>query len=338
MTEAPLVTVVVPVRNEEHNLAACLAAIAAQDHPADRLEVLVVDGQSSDRTTEVAAAAFLAHPRLQGRVVHNGPGTIARNLNAGLAEARGSIVCRVDAKSRLAPAHVRRCIEHLAADPQRVNVGGMPVAVVDQDTVSARAIARAYNNRWTTGLSRYKRGGTSGPSDTVYLGAFATDRLRAVGGWDERLLVNEDYELNQRLGAEGIVWFDADLVVGHVHGKATILDLFRRQRELGVGKVRFWRLTGRRPHPRQWVLLLTPALGAVGLLTWAARGRRPGVRLTLGALGATAVLAAAEAAGADDPPATGPVDHAAGTLACAAVGSGWLVGIAEGLLTTRRQP
>ena len=332
MTPRPLVSVVIPVRDEEANIGRCLAAVADQDYPLDRMEVIVVDGSSADRTVEAARAALTAFPDGRGRLLQNEVGTISRNLNAGLADAVGEVVCRVDAKSRIAPDYVRRCVEGLAADENRVVVGGAPVAVVPRDTRVDRAIARAYNNRWTTGLSRYKRGGESGPSDTVYLGTFAAARLREAGGWDPRLLVNEDFELNQRLGREGVVWFDGDLRVGHVHGSRRLRDLFARQRTLGRGKVRYWRLTGRGPQPRQWVLLGAPAGAAVTLVAWSLAGRRPVRRLAAGLLAGAAVLVVLEVGGADEPEADGPLGHAVGALACAAVGVGWLVGIAEDLL------
>jgi glycosyltransferase involved in cell wall biosynthesis len=331
MNDLPLVSVVIPVREEEDTIAGCLGAVAAQDYPPDRLEVIVVDGSSTDRTLEVVAGSISAFPPGTVRVLQNEVGTISRNLNAALRAASGEVVCRVDAKSRIGRDYVRRCVTALTEDPARVVVGGAPVAILPRDTRTDRAIARAYNNRWTTGLSRYKRGGPSGPSDTVYLGAFRTERLRAAGGWDERLLVNEDFELNQRLAAEGVVWFDGDLRVGHVHGSRTLVDLFGRQRRLGHGKVRYWRLTGGRPRPRQWVLLAGPPVAAVGLVAWSLAGSRPGRRLLSGLSAGAAALVALEVVGADEPDAGGPLGHVAGALANVAVGSGWLVGIAEEL-------
>ena len=72
------------------------------------------------------------------------------------------------------------------------------------------------------------------------------------------------------------------------------------------------------------------------MLGWAAIGRRPAARLGLAATAGTAALLALEAYGTDDPPVRGVTGHAAGAVACAAVGVGWLVGVAEGVASGGR--
>ena len=69
---------------------------------------------------------------MHAQLLQNEAGTIAANLNAGLAAASGQVVCRVDAKSRIPRGYVRRCVDGLAADRRRVAVGGSPVAVMEQ--------------------------------------------------------------------------------------------------------------------------------------------------------------------------------------------------------------
>ena len=117
-------------------------------------------------------------------------------------------------------AHVRR---GAPARPDVVVVGGAQIAVARDEDPTARGIARALNNRWGMGMSRYRRGAPSGPSDTVYLGAFRTEQLEAAGGWDEAFDTNQDFELNRRMGELGIVWFEASLEVGY-RPRASLVD------------------------------------------------------------------------------------------------------------------
>ena len=98
MTERTVVTVLIPARNEERDIDDCLRAVLAQDFPHDRLEVVVVDGASTDRTAEVAEKR-LAESSVRSSVVHNPAGTTPSNLNVGLADAAGTYLCRVDARS-----------------------------------------------------------------------------------------------------------------------------------------------------------------------------------------------------------------------------------------------
>src|SRR3989442_8114447 len=89
------VSVIVPCRNEERYIARCLDSIMATDYPSDRLEVLVVDGQSEDRTRAILAEYVARYPII--RVLDN-PGRIQPiALNVGIRAAAGEILMRMDA-------------------------------------------------------------------------------------------------------------------------------------------------------------------------------------------------------------------------------------------------
>lgn len=61
---APRVALIIPVRDEEHNIKTCLKSLFAQDYPSDDLEVWVVDDHSSDRTVSIATELSRHQPRL----------------------------------------------------------------------------------------------------------------------------------------------------------------------------------------------------------------------------------------------------------------------------------
>ena len=326
----PLVTVLVPARNEERHIARCIETIAAQDYPRDRIELLVVDGASTDATVAAAEAAFeqLSLPRAQ--VVANPAGTTPSNLNRGLAEAAGEILCRVDAHSLVPPDYVSRCVSVLTTLPEVAVTGGAQVTVPPSGTALGLGIARALNNRWGMGFSRYRRGAASGPSDTVYLGAFRTADLRSAGGWDERLPTNQDFELNRRMGRRGVVWFDAELEVEYIP-RAGLGAVFRQYRRFGQWKVRYWRMTGDRPRGRQLAIITAPA-GAAAVLALALT--RPRWRAPV-LVGTVAAAAAVEVLGSSRPASPSPAVHAASLATLAAVGTGWLSGIWTELVAGR---
>lgn len=314
-----MISVVVPALDEERDIAGCLAAVAAQDVD-EELEVILVDGCSADRTVEVALAAGTPPPV----VVTNPRRRTSTSLNAGLAVARGDVVVRVDARSRIEPHYVRTCAEVLAERPDVGVVGGAQLAAARSDRAVDAGIARALRNRWATGLSRYRRATRSGPSDTVWMGAFRTDELRALGGWSDEVALNEDYELNERYRRAGmVVWFDARLRSAYLP-RATLADLGRQHFRFGRVKGTWW-ARGTRPSPRQVVLLAAPVAVAGGL---AAVARSQGV-VGAGAL-AVAGLAALDTAGTRDPaPPAARAVAAAGTGVIAAT---WWAGVAVGVV------
>lgn len=286
----PLVTVLIPARDEEANIEACLAAVAAQDWPWERLEVLVVDGSSHDATAELARRALAGLPLARGEVLHNEQGTTPSSLNVGLAEAKGDVVCRVDVRSFIPSHYVRSCVDILRR-PDVAVVGGAQVAraAPGAGTV-ARGIARALCNPWAMGGARYRRRVASGPTDTVYLGAFRTDQLRTAGGWDERLGTNQDYELNRRMGRQGFVWYEASLKVEYCP-RATLRDLARQYRRFGRWKAASWLELHATIVPRQVALVAGPPLGAA--VTWRLLRHRPGLAISVAVAGGLALDVAA---------------------------------------------
>lgn len=331
MSVRPLVTVVIPARDEEGDIERCLRAVLAQDYPAERLEVLVVDGGSTDRTVARARRALAGAPVRHWAVVPNPAATTPSNLNVGLAAASGTVLCRVDARSLVPVHYVSTCVDVLDRRPDVAVVGGAQVAVAPVDGAVAAGIARGLNNRFAMGMSRYRRGAASGPADTVYLGSFRTAEVRAAGGWNESFATNQDFELNRRMARHGLVWFDARLEVGYVP-RSSVAAIHRQYRRFGRWKVRYWRTTGDRPRPRQIALLVTPVLVALPLVRATARGGRRGlVGMAGGAvLAALTVDASGARATAAGTPA-GWTTRAVSILTMAAVASGWLGGVWGGL-------
>ena len=325
MSERPLVTVIVPARNEIRDIGACIEHIGAQSYPLDRIEVVVVDGGSADGTAGAAEAALGARPFHHVAVLTNREATTPSNLNVGLRYATGEIICRVDARTRIEPHYVRTCVQVLTGRPEVAVVGGSQRALARDGSLRARGIARALNNRYAMGGSPYRRALTSGISDTVYLGAFRRKALLDVHGWDERLPTNQDFDLNQRMAARGLVWFDASLRSGYLP-RGSYRELWSQYVRFGGAKVAYWQVTGDRPQRRQVALLAVPFVG-IGGLALAVRRRA----LPWAVVASVVGLVGVERSGADEGRAT-PAEHAAGTLAITCVGTGWLVGAYRSLL------
>lgn len=198
----PLVTVVVPARNEAAHIEACVRSVLGQS-VAGGLELLVVDGRSDDATPALARTAG-------ARVLDNPARTIPAALNVGLAAARGEVVLRFDAHAEMPAGYVSACLRALEEE-RAANVGGW--REVRAAGPWGRAVGTALASRLGVGNSRIWRRPGAGERrrdvETVPLGCFRAEILRAVGGWDERLLANEDFDLNHRLrGRGGRVVFD----------------------------------------------------------------------------------------------------------------------------------
>ena len=146
-------------------------------------------------------------------MVPNPSGQIPSALNAAVRASRHPLIVRVDARSRLPASYVATAVRTLR-DTGAVNVGGVRAA--RGVTHFEQAVAWAMTSPAGVGTSRYNTGGSAGPSDSVYLGAFRREAIEGVGGYDERYLRAEDWEMNFRIrAAGGLIWFQPELRVGY---------------------------------------------------------------------------------------------------------------------------
>ncbi len=204
----PGVSVVLPILNEERFLADAISAILAQEYPGE-LEVILALGPSKDRTDEIAGKLHEMDPRVV--LVSNPTGKTAAGLNAAIAAAKFEIICRIDGHAEISKSYIRDAVEIMQGS-DAVNVGGIMAAVGKNSFENA--VARAMRSPIGVGGARFHVGGSAGPADTVYLGVFKKSALHAAGGYDERFIRAQDWELNFRLReAGGVIWFDPRLAV-----------------------------------------------------------------------------------------------------------------------------
>lgn len=245
----PSLSVVVPVRNGAGHLEAAVRSTLAQDY-AGAFDVVLGVGPSDDDTRALADRLASADDRIA--VVDNPSGRTAAALNAAISASTGEIVARVDAHCEIPPHYLTRAVETLLRTDADV-VGGIQDA--QGDTPFARAVAAAMTSRFGVGDAKFHYGGSSGPTDTVYLGVFRRDALARVGGFDETLVRNQDYELNWRVrDTGGTVWFDPELRVRY-RPRSSVRGLARQYFEYGA-----WKREMLRRHPRslRWRHLAAP--------------------------------------------------------------------------------
>lgn len=197
----PFVTVVVPCRNEEKHIGGCLESILANDYPNDRLEILVLEGRSEDRTGEIVAGYSARYPII--RQVENPGKNIPAAMNLGIQEARGETIIKMDAHSTFQRDHISLCVayqEKYGAE----NVGGICKMKPGANTATARAIVLGLGSRFGSGNALVKVGIDKPTwSDAAAFGCFKKELFLRIGLFDERLLSSSDLDMNLRIRASG---------------------------------------------------------------------------------------------------------------------------------------
>ncbi|MDQ3771532.1 MAG: glycosyltransferase family 2 protein [Actinomycetota bacterium] len=252
--DGELATVVIPALDEELFIARCLDSVLAQDH--EHLEILVVDGGSSDRTLDIIRSYSRADSRIE--LLHNAAGAIPKSLNLALSQARGGWLVRIDAHSTVPSHYVRKALSHLRTN-QWGGVGGRKDGV--GVTPSGQAIAAAMGSFFGVGNSTYHHGTELQVVEHVPFGAYPTELLRELGGWNEELHANEDFELDYRIRLHGLqLLFDPEMRINW-HCRQSVSELFKQYRRYGRGKARVGRL-----HPKS--LRLRQVLPSVQVACW----------------------------------------------------------------------
>jgi hypothetical protein len=207
--ELPLVSVVIPVRNDAARLRRCLESVAQSTYPANKIEVLVADNGSSDESPDVATeagATLLRFPDIR----------VAEVRNRAAKAARGDILVFVDADHELDSAWI-------------------PLAVEDLRTSVAGAVGAAYyapaDGTWVQKMYDSFRRRTPGLRRVEWLGSGSLAVWRSVfqrvGGFDERLETCEDVDFCQRLRrGQHVLYSDDRLRSVHLGDPRTLRALF----------------------------------------------------------------------------------------------------------------
>ncbi|MEA2144558.1 MAG: succinoglycan biosynthesis protein ExoA [Solirubrobacteraceae bacterium] len=315
-------SVLMPVLNEEGHIRDSVAAMRSQ-HFAGRLEFLVVDGGSSDRTREILRELAAADPRI--RVLDNPRRIASSGLNVALCHARGRYVARMDAHTEYQENYVALGIRRLR-DGDTAWVSGPPVPV-GRGPVS-RAVALALRSPLGRGGSRKWAAQAGEPAreyaldSGVFAGVWERETLLACGGWDEDWTVNQDSEMAGRFLLAGEQLICLTGMAAFYTPRDSLPGLWRQYLRYGEFREK---TAVRHPDTLRRSHLLAPGLVSATVAALISprpvrRAARAALVLYLGALGASAWQASTWASDPADAALVAPVlatmhyAHGVGTL------------------------
>ncbi|HEY9770037.1 MAG TPA: glycosyltransferase family 2 protein [Coleofasciculaceae cyanobacterium] len=229
VSKNPSVSIIIPTYNEVDNIEAVVINFLASDY-SNILEILIVDGLSTDGTQEKVIGLSHIHPQL--KLLENPRRIQSAALNIGLEACRGDIFLRADAHCNYALDYIEQCVDALQSS-QAVNVGGAQRFIAANSFQAG--VALASRSFLGSGGAKYRDPNYNGYAETVFLGCFWRSVLAELGGYE--VSRKEDSELNFRLlktRGDRSIYISSKIKVWY-YPRPNLLRLWRQYVKYGRG-------------------------------------------------------------------------------------------------------
>ncbi len=253
-----------PIRNEADFIERAIKSILNNDYPAEKMEILVVDGMSDDGTREIVRKLSQADGRI--RILDNPRRIVPTAMNIGLKAAKGELFIRIDGHAEIPRDFITRSVQCLAEHPDAWVVGG-PIRTV-ADTYTGRSIAAAMCSPIGVGNSRFRLADFEGWVDTLAFGTHHKWVVDKIGYFDDELVRNQDDEFNLRIIlAGGKIWM-SKAIQSTYFSRGSLCRLWRQYFQYG-----FWRIRTLQKHKRPaGVRQIVPLVFVLSLLFFGLAG------------------------------------------------------------------
>jgi len=248
----PLVSIIIPTKNEERNIGRCLGAIFGQTYPKKQLEVIIVDNFSKDRTTEIAK-------KFPVSFFQKGP---ERNVQRdyGVAKSQGKYLMFIDADMELEKNLIREAVEK--CEKKNYDALVLPEHGAGKGFwAKCQALEKeaCLGDELLEAPNRFIK-------KTVY---------EKVGGYDKDLIVGEDFDLGDRIFKAGFKVGRTESFINH-YEKASLWHLLKKKYYYGKEMPKYFRKSGtigirrfnlfRFAFFRNWKLFVRDPVHGAGLI------------------------------------------------------------------------
>jgi len=241
MQDSPFITIIMPIRNEADFIERAIKSVLDNDYPAERMEILVVDGMSNDGTRNVVTNLSKQDGRI--RMLDNPKRITPAAMNIGIKAAQGEMFIRVDGHVEIPADFITKSIQCLHEHPQAWVAGGYIKTVAD--SFVGRTIAAAMQSPIGVGNSRFRLGDYEGWVDTLAFGAHHKWVVDKIGYFDEELVRNQDDEFNLRIILTGGKIWMSKSIQSKYFSRGSLYKLRKQYFQYG-----FWRIRTLQKHKR----------------------------------------------------------------------------------------
>lgn len=205
------VAIVIPTLNEERFISRCLDSIIKQTFKFEKMDVMIIDGGSNDKTKDIVAEYQKSHQNI--RFIENKKKIQSVAFNIGFKKSTAPYIIRLDAHAEYDSKYISLCIENLKQDEKRGNVGGRCNILPFNQSLWAQTNAILNHSRFGIGGAAFRVSNEAHNTDSVPFGSFPRKIIEKIGGMREDLPRGEDNEYNSRIRKAGYkIFFDPNII------------------------------------------------------------------------------------------------------------------------------
>jgi glycosyltransferase involved in cell wall biosynthesis len=255
------VSVIIPCLNEEKYIAGCIDSLLSQSYPSNLIEIIVVDGMSSDNTRAIVSAYCSKYPQI--KMIENPAKFVSQGLNLGIQISTGEVIFRIDTHCTY-PNNYIQVLEQQLSVLNAENVGAVLVTMPADSRKLSHAIAVGMSHRFGVGNSLFRIGiNHITETDTVAFGCFRRTIFERIGYFDTALIRNQDDEFNARIRKNGgKIYIIPDITV-HYYARSSLKNTALMFYQYGLFKPLVNKKLGSAATLRQFI----PPLFVLGIIT-----------------------------------------------------------------------
>lgn len=223
-----LISVCVVARNEEKTIQGILSDIQRQTYPHDKMEIILIDSMSDDRTKQMMLQFKESHSEFYDiQVLENPKRRLAPGWNVALRHYKGDAILRIDAHASVPEDFVMKNVEVLESG--EYISGGKRPNIIDDPTPWRETLLLAEQSMFGSSIASYRRSNKKSYVNTVFHGAYRREVFEKAGLFNEKLGRTEDNEMNYRIRKAGYrICYSPD-IISYQHTRSSLKAMLKQK-------------------------------------------------------------------------------------------------------------
>ena len=235
MNIKPIISILIPCRNEGKFIKRCLDSIIVQNYPKEKLEVLIIDGMSEDETREILNSYIQKLPYV--KLMDNPKKITPTALNIGLEKSKGDFILWMSAHNEYKKDYISKCEQYLSSFNADA-VGGIVKICPRKNNIVEKLICTALSHPFGVGKSIHKIGSKYPRwTDTAFGVCYKKDIFEKVGKFNENLVRGQDMEFNMRLKKKGFKILLAPDIVSYYYPRSDLISFLSHNLKNGLWSI-----------------------------------------------------------------------------------------------------